>query len=77
MVLLKVGIQRVFDIGAGVRGVVRVPHPEDVAGEKRGRAGQLSECVQCAGVVVTVDKQVTVLDVAASLPGLDPSLWRP
>ena len=66
LVLLEGGIDRVFDIGTGVRGVVRVPHAEDIAGEEGSRAGQLGEGVQRAGVVVAVDEQVAVLDVSAA-----------
>ena len=62
----------VFDVGTGVRGVVRVPDPEDVAGEQGSRAGQLGEGVQCAGVVVPVGEQVAVLDVPAACSGAGP-----
>ena len=68
---------RLFDIGAGVRGVVRIPDAEDIAGKEGGRAGQLGEGVQRTGVVMSVHEQVAVLGVSPGAPGLDPSVRGP
>ena len=66
-------IERVLDGAARIGRVVRVPDAEDVPGQEGGRAGQLGQGVQGPGVVVAVDKEVTVLEVAVCAGGARPS----